>query len=231
MAASVCTVRTKGVWTDPAWPRIWLATAHGNFSYSAATVQRMHQVGASAFDQITERTVRGVEPLRITTGRGMPLQLSTQGARMNARLSARNESASGVGGWVAEADHFPPRMTPSWSEPSGVAQLAEPHSPTTLTNCPTPYYQIDGGCAQGGWDAGFPPSSADADEDDECIKLVSEDAPLPEELPATEWNSWLKDTDGKQMLGLPPVIRLHAKRVIQSYPLLMEGFDVDSFNR
>ena len=60
-----------------------------NHSFSAATLYRLHQVGAPAFDQIAERTVRGVEPLRVTTGRGMPLQLSTQGARMNARLKQR----------------------------------------------------------------------------------------------------------------------------------------------
>ena len=162
-----------------------------NHSFSAATLYRLHQVGASAFDQIAERTVRGKEPLRVTTGRGIPLQLSTKGARMNARLKARPTHLP------LYPTELPARTyTTSWSEPSGIKQLVDMGTSATIHEPPaspalaplehTSHIYFE--CAQ---EVGFP-----CEEAVECITLVAEDAPLPEELDAAEWDMWLKDTDG-----------------------------------
>ena len=91
-----------------------------NYSYSAATLARLHQVSASAFEQVAERAVRGVPPLRITTGRGISLQLSTQGVRMNARLQARSTLLPQY-----PADLPVRTYTNSWQEPSGIPKLKQ----------------------------------------------------------------------------------------------------------
>ena len=172
-----------------------------NHSYSAATLNRLHQVSASAFDQTAERTIRGVEPLRFTTGLEIPLQLSTQGARMGARLGARPTHLPQY------PTEFPVRTyTNSWNEPSGIPKLQQwvdtgtaevfyhPPAPPELAP-PNGSHHIGGGCAQ---EVGFPSSEEDAD----VGTLVAEDAPLPEELNATEWDTWLQDTVGNQR-GIP----------------------------
>ena len=201
-----------------------------NHSYSAATLARLHQVSASAFDQVAERAVRGKEPMRFTTGRGIPLQLSTQGVRMDARLEAR----------PTHLPQYPTDLpvrtyTNSWQEPSGIPKLKQwvdtgtaeisyepPASPALATPDSHPdFHHIDGGCAQ---EVGWPSS----EEDVECIKLVSEDAPLPEEPDATEWHTWLKDTASRSF-G-PPVVHL-PWQVISTWPTMMEGFDLESLDR
>ena len=205
-----------------------------NFSF-ASTRDRLAQVSASAFDQLAERAVRGVPPLRIVTGRGIPLQLTDQGIGMRARMQARS---SLLPAWPANA---PTRTyTNSWQEPSGVAQIQQwvdilplhrqeiffnpPASPAAASPSlasPVRLHHNDGwGAQEIGW-----PSS---EEDDEGIKLVSEDAPLAEEPDATEWHTWLKDSSGES--AGPPVIRAPWAQ-ISTWPTLMEGFNLESLNR
>ena len=213
----------------------YVAGYGANYSHSAATLARLHQVSASAFDQVAERTVRGVPPLRITTGRGIPLQLSTQGVRMNARLQARSTLLPQYPADLPVRTH-----TNSWQEPSGIPKLKQwvdtgpseifyepPASPANFYDnsspalAPPDLHHNDGWGAQ---EVGWPLS----EEDVECIKLVSEDAPLPGEPDATGWYTWLKDTSGKS--AGPPVVRLPWQN-ISTWPTMMEGFNLESLDR
>ena len=205
-----------------------------NFSF-ASTRDRLRQVGASAFDQLAERAVRGVEPLRITTGRGIPLQLTTQGIGMHARLSARSTL---LPAWPADA---PTRTyTNSWQEPSGVPQLQQwvdilplhrqeiffdpPASPadSSLDNSSpapalAPFVCLHHNDGWGAQEVGWPST-----EEDE------EDAPLPVEPDATDWHTWLKNSSGES--AGPPVLDL-PWQTTSAWPTMVEGFNLESLDR
>ena len=160
--------------------RVLPAAGYGaNYSFDRSALFHLEQISASAYSQIAKRGV--VEPLRLPTGRGMPVQLSVDGLDRSQRLAR----------WLGTPLPAPPSRTytDSCGEPPGVPQTQQwvdepappeqepppwhPLAPPVYTEG---FHYIEGGCAQ---EVGFPESESEIESDVECIKLVSGDAPPP----------------------------------------------------